>query len=362
MKKTPGKVSLGDIARVAGVSRVTACYVMRNRPGPSQETRQRILAIAAELGYVPDARIGTWMAKMRDSKNKEMLPIAWLNTNGEKDSWEQHQFLLPYFRGAQAAARQLGYRIDMIWAGEPGVTMKRISQIVYQRGIEAAIITHPVRHLHLNWDSLACVSLEGALLAPRLHRVMTDYTFNLLLALKMVRRFGYRRIGICLDWRVGRNSYNTCRSAVYYFHATTPQAERVEPFFYTWEAPFNEAKASRSFAAWIQREKPDVIVGHNSLLVDWVEASGYRVPQDIGVVHIATDDDVSDWAGISSHREKIGAAAVERVVALLQNRQFGVPETALNTLVRGTWHGGRTLLVPKPKKTRRRVAGKLVSR
>jgi hypothetical protein len=73
------------------------------------------------------------------------------------------------------------------------------------------------------------------------------------------------------------------------------------------------------------------------------------VPQDVGIVHIATDDDVADWAGISSHRKRIGAAAVEWVISLLQSRQFGVPETALSTIVRGTWHEGWTLLTPKPK-------------
>ena len=223
------------------------------------------------------------------------------------------------------------------------------SQIVYQRGIEGVIITHPAHHFRLNWNSLAAVALEGSFLAPRLHRVMSDLFFNLLLALKMVRRFGYRRIGICLDQYVDRNSYHACRAAALHFHATVPKAERVTPLFYTWEQPFDPAKPGRIIKLWLQKERPDVIVGHSGNLVDWTEAAGFRVPHDIGVVHIATDDDVADWAGISSHRAKIGAAAVEWVVSLLQNRRFGVPETAMNTMVRGVWHGGRTLLVPKPK-------------
>ena len=343
MKKPLGKVSLGDIARIAGVSRVTACYVMRNRPGPSQETRERILKIAQEIGYVPDARVASWMAKVRESKERDLLPIAWLNTNSEAENiWEHYKFLQPYLQGARARARQLGYRIEMIWAAQPGMTMKRISQIVYQRGIEGVIITHPARHIHLNWETLACVSLEGALLAPRLHRVMTDYTFNLLLALKMVRRFGYRRIGIYLPRGVGRFSYNTCRAAIHYFHASHPKEEVIPPLLY-------DSQDEDVFSKWLRKTKPDVVVGHSAELVDMVEKAGYRVPGEMGVIHIATDDDVSDWAGICSHREKNGAAAAERVITLLQNRQFGVPEMAFNTMVRGTWHGGRTLLIPKPK-------------
>ena len=123
-------------------------------------------------------------------------------------------------------------------------------------------------------------------------------------------------------------------------------------FFYIWDSgprP-DPGKIGTLFKAWARRERPDVVVGHNSNLVAWAEAAGYRVPQDLGVVHIATDDDVSDWAGINSRREQIGAAAAEWVISLLQNRQFGVPETPANMVVRGTWHGGRTLLVPKPRK------------
>ena len=189
------------------------------------------------------------------------------------------------------------------------------------------------------------------MLAPRVHRVMTDHFFNLLLALKMVRRFGYRRVGVCLDQNVDRNSNHSCRAAAHHFHATTPQAERVAPLFYTWGPGPSPptTKVQRDVVAWLRKEKPDVIVGHNSNLVSWVEMAGYRVPQEVGVVHIATDDDVNDWAGVNSKRREIGAASAERVISLIQNRQFGVPETALNTVVRGTWHGGRTLLVPKPK-------------
>jgi LacI family transcriptional regulator len=49
-----------DVARLAGVSTATVSYVVNDIPNSrvpiSEDTRQRVLAAVAELGYVPDAR------------------------------------------------------------------------------------------------------------------------------------------------------------------------------------------------------------------------------------------------------------------------------------------------------------------
>lgn len=50
-----GSVTINDIAKRAGVSKGAVSYALNGRPGLSDETRQRILQIADELGWRPNS-------------------------------------------------------------------------------------------------------------------------------------------------------------------------------------------------------------------------------------------------------------------------------------------------------------------
>lgn len=50
-----GRVTLAQVAEATGVSVMTVSNVLNDRPGAAESTRQRVLAVAAELGYAPSA-------------------------------------------------------------------------------------------------------------------------------------------------------------------------------------------------------------------------------------------------------------------------------------------------------------------
>ena len=50
------KTTISDVARAAGVSKGLVSFALNDRPGVAADTRERILRIAAELGWVPSMR------------------------------------------------------------------------------------------------------------------------------------------------------------------------------------------------------------------------------------------------------------------------------------------------------------------
>lgn len=54
MKKVKNKLTINDIAKIAGVSKGAVSYVLNNKPGVSAEVREKILRIIEEYGYKPN--------------------------------------------------------------------------------------------------------------------------------------------------------------------------------------------------------------------------------------------------------------------------------------------------------------------
>lgn len=351
------KASLGDIARIAGVSRMTVSCAMRNSPRVKAETREEIHRIARELNFIPDARMARLMEGVREAKSKEPLPIAWLNTGKHEDAWRRFRWLSPYYEGARDRCAELGYKLDEIWLKTPEMNSRRISNILYHRGITGVIVCpslESLTHLRLNWSRFASVTFERAILAPRLHRVAHDYFYNMLLALKMLRRFGYRRIGVFMQQLTERKSFHGYISGLWYFHSDVDTAERVSPLIYR---HVDEIKGDgQRFREWLDGERPDVVVGHHSELVNWLRAAGRKVPEEIGVVHLAMEDDCAEWAGIWSRKREIGAQVVEQLVTAMHNNNFGLPTVSHDLLIGGYWKAGATLLVPKPSRPHQKAS------
>jgi DNA-binding LacI/PurR family transcriptional regulator len=68
-----GRPTLEDVAKAAGVSRALVSIVIRGAPGASEQTRQRVLRVAEDLNYRPDAR-----ARLLARTTTKLLGVTYL--------------------------------------------------------------------------------------------------------------------------------------------------------------------------------------------------------------------------------------------------------------------------------------------
>ena len=93
--------TLNDVAERAGVSRALVSIVMRDAPGASEQTRERVRRVADELGYRPDPRA----RRLREHHTK-LLGVTFV---------AGQEFHADLVDGVYVAAEGLGY--DVVLSG-----------------------------------------------------------------------------------------------------------------------------------------------------------------------------------------------------------------------------------------------------
>lgn len=110
------RITLEDVARRAGVSKVTVSNILNNRPTAvpiSEATRQRVLAVVQELGYYPNA-VARALARQRTDTIAIVLqfPAIFQGWSG---------FTNELMHGVSDKAIELGYDILLHTRAQPSV-------------------------------------------------------------------------------------------------------------------------------------------------------------------------------------------------------------------------------------------------
>jgi LacI family transcriptional regulator len=143
----PKRVTSQDVADEAGVSRTTVSLVLNNVPGSqiSRETRQRVIATAKRLGYVPDAA-----ARALASRRSQIIGLLFTRN---PHSIASDGFLTQILDGCLEVVHQHGLRllIDVI---DPQHQKEAYLQLVKAKHIDGLILSGP------RFDDLALRALE----------------------------------------------------------------------------------------------------------------------------------------------------------------------------------------------------------
>ncbi|MDT0321950.1 LacI family DNA-binding transcriptional regulator [Streptomyces millisiae] len=284
--RKPGRLpTMQDIADHVGVSRQLVSLVMRDVPGPSAESKERILAAASELGYRPNAS-----ARLLRQNRTRLIGAVFEMRNPFQVRFVERLFV-------RAAERGFGVALGPTTVERP--TDVVVSQLMEER-VEALVAFNPdptSNALAAACDLVPVVWLGEWVRTPEVDNVHVDEVEGLHLAIEHLVGLGHRDIVYVggLGGNVGRDRADAYRAAMAEFDL----ADRIEVL----SSDFSEEGGAGAARQLLGRgERPTAVVCCGDQCAVGVLAvfarADVRVPEEISV--IGFDD--SYLASLSYHR------------------------------------------------------------
>jgi DNA-binding LacI/PurR family transcriptional regulator len=310
-------VTIGDVARVAGVSRSTVSYALSGKRAISLETRERIGAAITELGFTPNAGaralatsqtkvIGLFVQFFRDEFSPAML-----------------QYVLPI----SDAAREAGYDILMVTEEDGPQALRRITDSEMVDGVVLLNVGHDdarVAPLRLARQPGALVGLpkdtEGLdvfdLDFGEAARMLVDHLHDL----------GHREIIL-----ISPHEHVIARGGAYVWRFREAALERAARYglrIYPYYGETAQPLITQALHRLLDDRPPaTALIIHNDAMVAGLppvlNARNVKVPDDLSVVGIYSEDFGRlfslPYTAIETSPDKLGRAAVSALVQRIQD-------------------------------------------
>lgn len=330
-------LTLRELATLAGCSHSTISLALRNHPRIPQATRDRIQALAREHGYSQDAVVSSLMTQLRTArKARQPEKLAFLNMWAERDP---NHFTTGPFVGARQRAAELGYELEEFWAKEPGMTAKRLTNILYTRAIRGLIVgslTRPKGHIALNWSHFATVTISQTIVRPAHHCITSAKSHGISLTLRTLKHRGYKRVGFTGAVNEALRVNEDWLAGYLLSEFEKPVKDRIEPLMVEHWDP-------GALRNWIRKYRLEAVVSNNYVPLHLMRDLGYDVPGEIGFAVLDVMLPNVPCAGIDQQRGRMGAAAVDLAVSLIERNQFGISSDPKTIHLQGVWQDGPTI-------------------
>ena len=335
------RVTLRDIAEEAQVSVMSVSLALRGQGRLLRSTRQRIQEIAKRLGYRPDPALSALVYHRNEAKDRtEFCTVAFLTSMPTRHGWRDVRYIREYYDGAYARAEKLGYHVEAFWTREPGMSAKRMQQILETRGIKGLLVG-PVfdrtGSIDLEWDQFCAVSLCRNLIWPKINVVDHNHHHSMTLAWRELESRGYHRVGYAVgDMSEAITGYLWLATHLSeQLRSREPQPNLIPPLI-------AKELNHMAFLRWFHKERPDVVVSPNISTLVWMREEGIAVPEEVGFLHLEAEQS-GPVSGICQHFDEVGATGVELLHNEILRSETGMPPVRQSIAIDGGWTEGATL-------------------
>ncbi len=339
----PQYVTLQDIADRAKVSCTTVSLALRNHPKISVATRRKIARLAKTMGYRVNPLVSAHMSYLRTRRPlRSGLSIGFVCNRPladiMADTKRPHRH---YYKAAEARARELGFELPYFDLSEPGMTERRLSQIMEARGIPGMVIAPltdglGVTDINFKWDNFATVAIDHTFITPRLHKVCNDEFSTIGRLIQLLLVYGHERIGIAMHSRMDDHANHFWLAGYEAFQKLSHPRNRIDSFI-------TENWDEQSFMAWYQHWRPEAIITINDDILKWLKNARVKVPTEVSCVTLYWKEDRPHLSGFYPNHEFVAAGAIDLVVSQMHRNERGLPANEKTMLIQAAWEAGKTL-------------------
>lgn len=359
-------VTQKDVAHALNLAQSTVSRALSNSSKIPAPLRKHIQMLAEQMGYRPNAMASSLVHLKQASKTAPVqAALAWLNGWPDSKQLRRYREFDYYWRGAQKTAEKLGFRLEEFIISKD-MPLSRIEKILLTRNICGVLI--PPHRFSIPWEDLIwkhfSVVRFGRTVEIPFHTVLADMVGNAMLAFEKIRGKGYQRIGFIGDtrhkaWIAGAGAlwaqqYVPARNRVPpllisgkdLLEDQRNDSQRPLPASFVWYRSPEEYQ--KIVVAWLKKYEPDAIYTDQAQLPETLKKAGYRMPEDVALAATTVLDCPID-AGIYSHPEEIGRAAMLLLISLIHDNDCGVPSLFRQIAIPGRWVDGTALPEKEPQ-------------
>lgn len=305
-------VTIGDIARVVGVSRSTASYALSGKRSISEAVRRRVAEAARELGYTPNA-------------GAKALATAQTMVVGLLARFHPDEFapaMLQYILGVTDTARELGYDTLLVTEVDGARALRRISASRMVDGIVLLNVAQDDDRLPV----LRAAPQPGVLVGLPANRAGVD-VFDLdfegagRLMVDHLHGLGHRELIL-----VSQPEHVVDRGGAYVWRLRDAASERAQQRGVRLHTVFGESgqpEIGRTLNALLDTHPAatGLLLNNEAAAValpSVLAARGLRVPRDLSVIGRYSDEFARMFAlpfsSIESAPDRLGRLAVRQLV------------------------------------------------
>ncbi len=338
-------VKLRDVAKAAGLSTAAVSYALRGSPKVSPATRERVRALAARMGYVPDTAAIRMGSARQLPVSERGMGMAMIEDDSQVNRPPDHNLM----RQASARAAAMGYAPSILLLSDYP-TPQALERVLSARRIEAVLLGPLFRRwlaIEMDWSPYSVVACRPGYWLPPVDAVMPDTCRVIAQSICTAAARGYERIGI-----------------VYHPEPVDPvdSEDILSGFLLGRQAVADRAQVSfrrigdpAALDAWVRAERLDAVLCQTATFCWMLRDLGYRIAKDIGtsviIHHSKVESTTDEWAGFDNEVSTLASRACQLLDSKVRQFIRGTAERPARLLISAQWIEGASL----PEKAKAKV-------